>query len=109
MAIAAALCLLVCQCLDPGFELVNRLSLFGNQLFVFVNRPLLLLDDGEKGTDQLCHQRNHAIFALHVSGVYLFTGRKLQGDHVDIVPGLYDFGKSKSNQVWLSSYAMSTS
>jgi hypothetical protein len=96
-AVAAVLSLLAFQDPYPSLELVNELLLLGHAL-------LLLLEESEKGTDQLCDQRDHAFFALRVSGVYLFMGRQRKSDHVPIVPGLYDFSKSKSNQGWVSSY-----
>ena len=88
--VTAVLRLLVFQRLDPDLELVNEL--------------LLLLENSEKGVDQLRNQRDHAFFALQVSGVYLIPSRQLQSNPVAIVPGLYDFGKLKNTQVWLSSY-----
>lgn len=36
--------------------------------------------------------------------MYLIPGRQFQSTHVAIVPGLYDFGKLQTIQVWLSSY-----
>jgi hypothetical protein len=40
--------------------------------------------------------------------VYLIPGRQLQTHHVAIVPGLYDLGKLRNIQVWLSSYDLFT-
>jgi hypothetical protein len=61
-AVAAVLRFLVFQGLNPGHELVNDL--------------LLLPQDSQRSTDQLCDQRDHAFFALQVSGVYLIPGRQ---------------------------------